>query len=220
VKRQDSVKTILIISNLYSPVELGSCEILAGQVCEDLVGRGYRVVVLTSVGEERVHRGVEILPRLQLTRSFDHPDNRRASRRWWVHRQNQRATAAAIAELQPDATLCFSMRRLTLGPAAAIEQAALPRLFVVNDAWPLSYRPRPHSQRIRSKVGGWIDRNLLSSLTTLATSVSPALLLSQSLKDELLEGGLPMSNTKVVHQGVPTELFCPAQDKSHSFSMR
>ncbi len=207
------MKSILVISNLYDPVELGGYEILAKQICEDLVERGYRVVVLTAVGEERVLAGVEIWPRLELTKAFDHPDDRSARRRWRVHQRNRRATASALAEIGADAALCFSLRRLTLGPATAIEASVIPRLYVVNDAWPLAYRPRPHSQRMRSKVGGWIDRSFLSSQTTLGASLSPALVLSQSLQDELAEGGLSARSGEIVHQGVSTEFFSPAQGK-------
>jgi glycogen(starch) synthase len=216
----EPVQSILVISNLYDPVELGGYEILAKQICEDLVDRGYRVVVLTAVGEERVLAGVEIWPRLELTKAFDHPDDRSISRRWRVHQRNRRATANAFAEIDADAALCFSLRRLTLGPATAIEASVVPRLYVVNDAWPLAYRPRPHSQRMRSKVGGWIDRSFLSSQTTLGASLSPALVLSQSLKDELTDGGVTASSAEVVHQGVSTEFFHPARPIALSRQVR
>jgi glycosyltransferase involved in cell wall biosynthesis len=214
------VKSILVISNLYAPIELGGYEILASQICEDLVARGHRVVMLTSVGDERVHRGVEVWPRLELTRGFDRPDDRSSSRRWRVHRKNRRVTAEALEEMQADATLCLSLRRLTLGPATAIEASTVPRLYVVNDAWPLAYRPRPHSERARSKVGGWIDRSFLSSMTTIGASLSPALVLSQSLKDELRGAGVSTESAAVVHQGVATEVFRPAQPRSLSKHVR
>ncbi len=217
---QRLVKTILVISNLYAPVELGGYEILARQICEDLVARGYRVVVLTTTGEERVQDGVEIWPRLELTEVVGRADDRSSLRRWRVHHRNKRATAHAITETQADAVLCFSLRRLTLGPAAAMEATDVARLYVINDAWPLAYRPRPHTKRARSHVAGWVDRRLLPSLTTLGASLSPALVLSQSLRDELAAGGVAANNANIVPQGVCTQRFRPIGKQTRRRTVR
>jgi glycosyltransferase involved in cell wall biosynthesis len=214
------VQSIVVISNLYAPTELGGYEILAKQICEDLVVRGFRVVVLTTGGLERTLNGVEIWPRLKLTRTFDRKDNRSAHRRWWIQRQNLRATREALAEVGADATLCFSLRRLTLGPAIAMEESTVPRLFVVNDAWPLAYRPRPYSPKLKSKIAGWVDRSVLSSMTTLRVSLAPALLLSHSLREELAEAGVLPDNEEIAYQGVSTQRFRPTPKKKLSNHVR
>lgn len=201
---------VLVVSNLFAPDERGGYEILCRQVCELLAARGHAVAVLTAAGARPAEAAYEVWPELVLTAGFDTADDRRRSRRAVVHRHNARATGAAIARHRADAVLFFSLRRLTLGPARAVEGAAIARLFVVNDAWPLAYRPRPRAPGLRPTVGRALDLSLWASTTTRGSSLSPALVLSESLRDELEQGGVILADAQVSYQGISTERFHPA----------
>jgi glycosyltransferase involved in cell wall biosynthesis len=200
---------VLLVTNLYAPSERGGYEILAREVCEQLVARGHELAVLTADGARPASASYDVWPDLELTAPFSRPDDRSRRRRAWVHRRNSRATRAAIARHRADAVLFFSLRRLTLGPARAVEGEAVARLFVINDAWPLAYRPRPEAAGWRPGIGRWLDHAVFSTTTTLRTRLAPAFVLSQSLRDELARGGLELADVAVSYQGVSTERFCP-----------
>lgn len=202
---------VLVISNLFSPYELGGYEILARQVCEGLVELGHDVAVLCARGARPPGAPYDVWPELVLTAPFELRDDRSRRRRAWVHARNARATRIAVDRHGAGAVLSFSLRRLTLGPARAVEGLDVARLFVVNDAWPLAYRPRPAAPGVLPTLSRWLDRSLLATTTTLGTRLAPALVLSRSLHEELARGGVAMAAAAITYQGVSTERFRPGR---------
>ena len=201
---------ILVVSNLFFPDEIGGYEILCRQVSEQLADRGHDVVVLTSQSSVSAHaghpRGLRIRRDLQLTQNFLDAPLRPSWRSPQWEKHNRVRTTSAIESERPDVVLVWSLRRLTLGPARAVQSCGRPSLYMLNDAWPATYAPRPFSMSTRGFGRYLMDRTLWRRCTTLGLRHCRSVVVSEFLAQELPLTG-PFSNSKVIPQGVPVRSF-------------
>lgn len=216
---------VLVVSNLYPPHLLGGAEILCAQVAADLCRRGHVVEVLTSdhglppggapsrgeaptglSGGPIVHR------ELELYQPFSQPGRVLRAARWAVGRRNRDRTRARIAAFSPDVALVYSLRRLTVGPARALQDAGIPSLYSFNDDAIASYRPAAFGWPPR-KLAAWaLDRTVARSTTLAGLDLSRATCISLDLKLRLLAAGVPAREAAVQHQGIPLARF-PRKDR-------
>ncbi|MEO1366322.1 MAG: glycosyltransferase, partial [Acidobacteriota bacterium] len=146
---------LLMITNLFPPDVVGGYEILCGQVAAELRSRGHDVRVLTT-GAPAGADGPRVSRALRLEQPFgeDFRPSRRRRRRLGL--ANERATAAAIADVQPDVIFLWSQRRLTLGPARAAEASGVPVAWTLNDEYLAGFRPAVPDGSWRRRVGAFV----------------------------------------------------------------
>ena len=196
---------ILIISNLFPPEVLGGYEILCEQVVRGLLRLGHDVRVLTT-GEAADAFPGQVDRTLSLVQSFDSPARRWRLRRWRVDRENYRATQQMLASFEPDLVFFWSQLRLGCGAMRAVEASRLPRMFTWNDAHLAGYLAAPWRLDARGLAAFGLDR-LMSSITLSGIDLSGGIVISQKLKEDLLDLGLPVDDARVVYQGIPIETF-------------
>lgn len=209
---------ILIVSNLYPPHVLGGYEILCGQVCDALAGRGHTLSVLTTDhgltpgAEKRGKVGdVEVDRSLSLYLPFDRPAALMRSVRRTVGRSNARLTARTIDRLRPDIVFIWSQLRLTLGPARAVEASGRPVCYTLNDDHLKGYLPARFSPSPRGALRWAADRFLYAETTLRGVKLARTTSISKRLRDNLTGQGVDVGDCRVIYQGIPVEKF-PRKD--------
>ncbi len=201
---------ILVISNLYPPHYLGGYELLCAQVVEALRDRGHDVLVLTShfrVDDRDPPQEEGVARDLELYLPFGQPPRLSRRRRYQAGKENARKTQQWLADFQPDVVFVWSQLRLTVGAARAAEASKIPVLYTFNDTHPFGYLP---GKLVLGPRGLWrlaSDWLLMRSGTTLGLRFAHTTCISQTLKEELLTGGLPIESSRVIYQGIPLERF-------------
>lgn len=202
---------ILCISNLFPPYYLGGYEILCAQVCNELEQRGHEIIVLTSThgldgrkegGEiSNVHRILKVyIP-------FDQPPRLMRMRRWRVGKYNYGLTSDLIAGEHPDVIFIWSQLRLTLGSARAAQDSGIPVACTFNDEHIAGFLPAPFRLTPRHFAGYVADHWIFPDITFRGMQFKHATCISHMLKNNLLSRGMPISDAKVIYQGIPLEQF-------------
>lgn len=218
---------VLIVSNLFPPVQFGGYELLAHRVTEGFRAKGHQVDVLTSDclvdtvdvdDEDETH--VDRL--LQLTTNFPRQgeevgfvDFRRPS----IHRvarQNYELTRRQLASHPYDAVFCWCMNRMSLGPVFAAQAAGVPVCYTVNDEHPKQFA-ETRWQFSAPKLARRVAEKTVWPLATFGhTKPFPITTISRFLQEVLIGHGCPLADAEVIYQGVDIEKFpfqpCPRQD--------
>ncbi|OGG44591.1 MAG: hypothetical protein A3F84_05530 [Candidatus Handelsmanbacteria bacterium RIFCSPLOWO2_12_FULL_64_10] len=201
---------ILVISNLFPPHYLGGYEITCGQVCRELERRGHRVVVLTSThgliqGAIGGHPG-DVRRVLKLYLPFGRPAKLMRARRWWVGRENYRATMDLILRERPDVIFVWSLLRLTLGPAYAAQDSGVPVAYSFNDEYIAGYLPARFGLALRAFSRHVADR-VLPNITLRGLTLRNATCISRLLKGNLIARGVPVEDARVIYHGILLDDF-------------
>jgi glycogen synthase len=182
---------ILIISNLFPPEVLGGYEILCRQVCLQLIQEGHQVTVLTTPSKER-DRNDWVVRELRLFLPFGQTaSGRYRIRQALCYKHNRAVTRRLVADLQPDLVFIWSQRRLTLACARTCQELGLRVAYTFNDEYMEFYKQAP----------------LTGKLSVKGLDLSHSTCISQKLKNNLLECGLPVEQSRVIYQGIPLENF-------------
>lgn len=210
---------ILIISSLFPPQVLGGYAILCEQVCRELVRMGDDLHVITS--DQGVGTDFEELDYLPIDRVLEHvlPFSK-PPRGFWgmsrrvegVHARNYARTRELIARIKPDIAFVWSQLRLTLGSARAAQDAGLPVVFALNDAHIGAYV----RSRFTGGPKGWLraayDRLAMPHRSLNGLDLTYTTAISKCLKEQLLEMGTPIENSRVIYQGIPIERYDVKED--------
>ncbi len=202
---------ILVVGNLYPPVIYGGYEILCAQVVGALRERGHTVRVVTSVQGKNTapeQPGVERV--LSLTTAFPMPgetvgfvDFRRATQQR-VAVQNRALVLRSIMDFRPDIVFCWCMNRLSLGPFFAAQEAGVPVCYTINDEHPKQFSTAGGRSPARL-LRVLLDRFLYPMATFKGLRPFPMTVISEALWRILLTQGVPVSDARVIHQGVVLE---------------
>jgi glycogen(starch) synthase len=217
---------ILIVSNLYPPIVFGGYEILCSQVTDLLRQQGHQAMVLTSdfradeCGDEST-----VLRQLKLTTNFPLPGQNVT----WVDftlptlqkvgRHNAARCQDAIQAFKPDIVFCWCLSRLSLAPVRAAQKLGVPVAYTINDEHPQQFMPakleflpgqgslverlkRTFKSAVKTVAERW-----LWPLTTLRQPAFPITIISHATRDRLIDMGLPIAHSRVIHQGIPLERF-------------
>jgi glycogen(starch) synthase len=205
---------ILFVSNLYPPDYLGGYELLCETVVEEFVRRGHHAHVLTTAPEdpsilERDNRQRPYLVQrlLKLYLPFSRPAAILRAERRRAHCQNREATSRVIDQFHPDVIFLWSHLRLTLGSAEAAERSGIPCVYTFNDPHFTGYAPRPFSLAPRALAGYCLDRLVYPDITLSRLRFENTLCISECLKQEMIDGGVPIASCRVIYQGIPLERF-------------
>lgn len=203
---------ILVISNLFPPAVFGGYEILCQQVCDELSRRGHDIEVLTSDHGTDGDTPYPISRILRLYEPMELPARLSRRKRQRTARENRRATREFLADREFDLAFVWSQLRLTWGAARGAQDAGLRCVYTFNDPHPASYVPAPlrcHPLGIYRYVA---DRLLFPGISIRDMRLGHTTCISQCLKDQLLERGLPVPGSRVIYQGIPVDRFpCKAE---------
>lgn len=205
---------ILAISNLFPPHCLGGYEIRCQQVSQGLVARGHSVTILAStqncaapVVEEQdgitVHRTMELLA------PFGQPveGGRLSPRLLEVARTNHALARKLIEEIQPDLVFAWNQLRLSGGPVRAAREARRPLAFSLGDENIMNWVPRPFSADPRQIAAALLERTLYRQAMVPAGSFRSVQCISEKVKANLIEKGLPIPHARVIYRGIPLDTF-------------
>ncbi|MBF0543795.1 MAG: glycosyltransferase family 4 protein [Candidatus Riflebacteria bacterium] len=203
---------ILFISNLYPPHYLGGYEILCSQVIKEMQLLGHETIVLTSNHGLQTQDSIPGIHRLlSVYPPFGKPPDISRFRRFSQSRLNQKKTENIISSDNFDAIFVWSQLRLSLGPARAAEKSGLPVFFTFNDDHLAGYLPARFCPTPLGIAKYLRDRLIFEEITTTGLKFENTTCISQTLKDNLLARGLQISDSRVIFQGIPVELF-PQKD--------
>jgi glycosyltransferase involved in cell wall biosynthesis len=101
----------------------------------------------------------------------------------------------------------WSQLRLTVAPARAIESSGVPFLYTFNDLHPTGYRPARPGMDPRSIARFIVDRVFYPDVTSRDLALTPSTAISETLREGLARGGMPVDECRVIYQGIPLESF-------------
>jgi glycosyltransferase involved in cell wall biosynthesis len=207
---------VLIVTNLYPPYVLGGYEILCSQVVDRLRAHGHAVHVLTS-DHGTVADGApvpDVSRVLKLYAPFSRGAGLERHRRLAADAWNNRATTRAIREFRPDRVFVWSQLRLTLGAARAAERSGVPVCYALNDEHLAGYLPARPGPSPRTLAGTVVDRSVLKRLTVSSLRLRHVTCISNRLRRNLVQHGVPVTHADVIYQGIPLDRFPRKPDAS------
>ena len=212
---------LLFLSNFYPPYDIGGYEQWCAEVATELSQRGHQVIVLTSRPPEDAresHRdGVHVLRELHLEveSGLLHSLRRTLLDRRRLERENLERVQRILDRFRPNAALIWGMWNVPRSVPALVERLLPGRVaYYLCDYWPSlpsvfvqqwqSPANRSFAEPIKQLLGRWI-------VPRLAQQTTPRLLLehpicvSQSVRDRLVEAGVPVEHGLVVYGGIDVE---------------
>jgi glycogen synthase len=200
---------LLILTNLYPPHFLGGYELLCRDVSERLAALGHTVQVLTSDHGGAAPAGPLPVERsLELTRPIGADPRTSLVRRMSVTKHNGRVAAEAIDSFRPDAVFAWNQNRISLGPLYAAQAKGVPVVLTLNDEHMRQFAPASADSPKRALKRG-IERWVDPRLTFTGLDLRHATCISHALAARLAGHGFPADQLRVIHQGVPLDLFSP-----------
>jgi glycogen(starch) synthase len=206
---------VLVVSNLFPPVQFGGYELLAHRVTEGFRAKGHDVDVLTSdcladtVEEDPAH----IKRVLKLTTNFPRQgeevgfvDFRRSSINR-VAKKNFELTRQQLASQPYDAVFCWCMNRMSLGAVFAAQAAGVPVCYTVNDEHPKQFAETPWQMRPDRMARRVAEETIWPMATFGHATPFPITTISRFLQDVLVEHGCPLEEAEVIYQGADIEKF-------------
>lgn len=185
---------VLFLSNLYPPHFIGGYEQLCMDAVDGLTARGHECHVLTSTyGVDRQTREGHVYRLLQLEGDFYGARHGLAELNS-IRVSNERILEQTLADLAPDVVFIWSMRRFSRSLILLVEKLHPAVLYYVTDNWLLD-QYRPTTANLRKYLTSY--RNLLQK-----PKVSNVICSSEHMKKEMVESGIPLSNAKIIHNGV------------------
>jgi glycosyltransferase involved in cell wall biosynthesis len=218
---------ILFLSNFYPPAHLGGKEIRCQEVVQGLGMRGHACLVLTS---DFAPKGVTLPDQAEVCRVLAlEADVHKYHPLQHLLRYPARLRAnlcildATISTFEPDLVFIWGMWNLSPALAALAEERLPGRVvYSFGGYWPLE--PDVHEQYWKARDDHWLGRQFRRALASLALSsryrpvhacsltFPHAITCSQSVLDQLQEGGLILPHGKVMFSGIDVNYFVPIQE--------
>ncbi|MCZ7570655.1 MAG: glycosyltransferase family 4 protein [Ardenticatenaceae bacterium] len=213
---------ILVLTNFYPPYELGGQE----QSCEDVVGglkrRGHHLVVLTSMhGTHNLPVEADGIFRwLYLEMELATPGHsiRFFTERKRRERHNLDCLQRVVEQTGPDAVFIWGMWNLPRSLPALAEALCPGRVvYRFGDYWPTL--PSQHVFYWHTAGRSWLAclaKRLLSAVALAMMARDGALprlkfehtiCISAALRDTLVECGIPVSDARIIHNGIDVEPY-------------
>ena len=223
---------ILVISNFYPPLLLDGYAQWCHEVRERLRERGHDIWVLTSRHQaESANPDPRIRRLLYLDSDLFYYSPWHFFSRWPREEvANRQIVADTVAELRPDIVFIWGMYALSHAVPATVEGLdSTPVVYYISDHWPAN--PSLHEMYWRQpaeKLPGRLVKPLLAraARALLARHGHPhrlrffnAMVVSEAVRRDLEQAGLPFQAARVVHGGSDADRFykhrdykTPAQD--------
>ncbi|MCH2108512.1 MAG: glycosyltransferase family 4 protein [Polyangiaceae bacterium] len=211
---------ILLISNIFPPEVWGGYELLAEDIALQLREAGHDVRVLTSEASQNDPRPW-VERSLELTYPFQNRGREPRFRHLYLARQHRLALQKTLEEFPAHVALIFSLRRLGVHLAHALQARELPCVYCLNDLWPLDFTPNFSSFLARRKPSqsstpslpkvGKLRRTLQylrpQEFLWPKPGIRRAIIVSQFLASRLKTGGLVIRAPRICYQGIRVAEF-------------
>ncbi|MCX7013637.1 MAG: glycosyltransferase family 4 protein [Candidatus Sumerlaeota bacterium] len=197
---------ILVVSDFYPPLAESDAAALCETAVQSLRERGHDVRVLTSrhglipglpqPAEAHVKRVLELLD----SPSGNAPLSPKG--RAEVFRANAETCREELKALRPQLALFWTQDGLTLGPCWAAHVMWIASVHFFFDDSALRFRPRSFAGGPRGVVEALAERTWRRRETVAALSLEHAVCASRSVRDWLVQAGLPVARAEILHPGV------------------
>jgi glycosyltransferase involved in cell wall biosynthesis len=211
---------ILFLSNFYPPARPGGYQQLCQEVAEQLTARGHTIAVLTSrheqekasLDEQGVYRVLHLEGDLHYYQPLDFLAN-------WKGRyeQNLLLCQKVVAEFKPELVFVWGMWAMSQGIAALLEGLMPGRVvYYLADYWPAavdmhtaywSTSTRRLLTRVPKRVMGTLARSMLDKTTWPELKFQHVICVSQALRDNLVNEGVPIEHARVIYNGINVTHF-------------
>jgi glycosyltransferase involved in cell wall biosynthesis len=201
---------ILILTSTFPASRRGGVMRPVAQVAERLAARGDEICVLTgeagadAAGSDAAYP-FTVRRELALVGSPGRGARRDERHRATVH--NRFLTARTVSHWSPDAAVIFNLRRITLGPAQALEENTLPVLYTFDDEHLIDYLPGRFSLMPKRLTRFLLDRLFYRGDTVKSLELRHPCCSSEILKLRLLGSGAPVGHAPVIRPGVPSDRY-------------
>ena len=219
----DAPLSILVLSTLYPPHSLGGYEIRCQQVCDGLVQKGHAVTILCSQhGVDSpvtdTQDGVEVRRLLHLLSPLDqaYAVHNVSLERIRTAARNFSVTRRVIDDFRPDLVFAWSQLRLTAAPLRAALESHVPLAFSLGDENIMSCVARDFTTSPKRILACLLEKSILSKAVISRDCFKHVHCISQKLKANLLQKGLPIDSAVVIYRGIPLEKFPPKQEPGHT----
>jgi glycosyltransferase involved in cell wall biosynthesis len=216
---------ILVISNFYPPLRIDGYAQWCQEVSEGLQERGHDVWVLTSRHQAASANPAPRVRRLlYLENDLFYYSPRHFFTQWpREEAENRRIVADTVVELRPDIVFIWGMRALSHGVPAVAEGLDGSRVaYYISDHWPAN--PSLHEMYWRQPARtplGRLAKPLLARTARLLLKrnghpcrlrFSNAMVVSEAVRCNLTEAGLPFQTASVVHGGSDVDRLYRSRD--------
>jgi glycosyltransferase involved in cell wall biosynthesis len=219
---------ILIISNFYPPYTLGGQERSCQQVVDGLKRKGHQVVVLTSMfginqpvedpGDVKriLYLETDMVPWRESFRFFRESKKREIHNLTWMQRY--------LDDFSPDIVFVWGMWNMSLN-IPALAEATFPDRVVYRfaDYWPTLPNQKELYWRTPARVWFYrIPKRLIAVIALALLRKAPvppslnfkrAICVSTATHDKLLESGIKLKDTRVIHTGIDASLYLNNPEK-------
>jgi glycosyltransferase involved in cell wall biosynthesis len=212
---------ILIISNFYPPSRSWGYTQLCQETVENLEKRGHTVAVMTSdyLAKRVTQAEPNIYRQLHIESDPNHyqPLSFFTTRRRYI-KQDQDAIRKIIHSYQPDVVFIWGMWNMPKDLPAYVESLeGIKVVFYLSDHWPVYpsthdvYWNLPGRRLITRPVKALLNKFswFLLSLERENSKLKfeHPICVSQSLKESLVEKGIPIQHAEVIYNGIDTNVF-------------
>lgn len=225
---------ILVISNYYSPFEIGGWEQLTRDVCTRLKQRGHQVYVLTS--NYRANESITAESDVARILHLESPDHIHYHPEYTLqhHRQereNCTILQKRVQEFAPDVIFVNGMWNLPVSLLQEAERLLPGRVvYYMASYWPTetdahtaywSDAPTGWRQWPKRLLGAVVKRLWLTSTPRNQLEFALVMCVSGFVRDKLVrEANIPVERTCVVYNGIEPELFTIRPFSSHASALK
>jgi glycogen(starch) synthase len=219
---------LLFLSNFYPPARPGGYTQWCQEVAEHLAGRGHAIAVLTSRYEQaKAFPGEQNIFRLlYLEGDLAYYQPLHLFTRWKKeHQENLAFLEHTVRDFAPDLIFVWGMWALSKALPALAEQVMPHRVvYYLSDYWPAAgdmhttywnslARRRP--MQIPKRVMGRAAMSILASEGKPDLEFEHAICVSASVRDALVEAGVPVRDARIIHGGTDVERFRHVRQQNH-----
>lgn len=211
---------VLFITHFYPPYRDGGYAQLCQEVATSLENRGHEIHVLTSrLGAEQARLESGIYRRLHLENDLRRFSPTRFFTQWLKEeRDNDHILSDLISELDPDVVFIWGMYGLSRSVPAVAERCMGDRVaYFISDMWPASnslgdhyWQDRP-STLTRRQVKGLMAATASAMMRVRGyppkLDFANVIVVSNAIKSSLMQSGLPLEESVVIHSGTDVEQY-------------
>lgn len=211
---------IALINNLYPPYIIGGNEILAHDVVEELRRRGHIVHVVVGKGRDLpadgyTHGVLDLdLDRKNETFLGEKQPTPVDIFNWHLfNHKSYKTTKQLLQFIKPDLVIVWNLYMASMAPLVAASKLRIPTVIHVCDKWLLyslkDLEPLLRPSTIWQRLATRLLRETLQKALYRMVDLSYIISISHFIRDKYTALGFPEDAFRVIHLGIPTDLFAP-----------
>jgi len=207
---------ILVVSHFYPPIRDGGYAQLCAEVCAGLQARGHHIEVLTSNYGTQQHTPQEpgIYRLLHLENDLNYFSASHFFRNWVREEtDNDQAIIDILQKAQPDIVFIWGMYGLSKSIPARFEELVPGKVvYFISDVWPINpsfveaYWRTPANSAAGKVIKSVLKAPALGLLRLRgyppALEFQRALIVSNAIKQNIIQEGVPIQDSLVIHSGI------------------